>query len=229
MGSQTYWLWWMWTNIVRHSSLQWAYDLASQPKDFIVNAILDSWCMMISHLLPFMMTIGMMSWVVQHDDQPPFAIVNKVNHSWMALLTIMSFPSSHVFHDVGPIMVWDSCWVEPHVDGWEHAMRFHTHTTQVFGLSKAIKYKVLGQVMDLNYSIWVITLGLAKQHQLLNSHPPTSHFVSLPPSTFHLEITHSCRGWHDIHVKVGDFKWAKHRWQHWDFTSRERAKDTMKV
>jgi len=34
----------------------------------------------------------------------------------------MTFPSSHVFHDVGPIMVWDSCWVEPHVDGWEHAM-----------------------------------------------------------------------------------------------------------
>jgi hypothetical protein len=157
---------------------QWAYDLASQPKDFIVNAILDSWCM---------------SWVVQHDDQPPFAIVNKVNHSQVALLTIMSFPSSHVFHNVDPIMVWDSCWVEPHVDGWEHAMGFHTHTTQIFGLSKAIKYKVLDQVMDLNCSIWVITLGLAKQHQLFNSHPLASHFVFLPPFTFHLKITHSCR------------------------------------
>ncbi len=161
------------------SLLQWAYDLASQPKEFIVNAILDSWCM---------------SWMVQHNDRPPFAIVNKVNHSQVALPKIMSFLSSHVFYHVGSIMVSDSFWVEPHVDGWECVMGFHTHTTWVFGLSKAIKYKILGQVMDLNCSIWVITLGLAKQHQLLNSHTPTSHFVSLPPFTFHLEITHSCRG-----------------------------------
>ncbi len=39
-------------------------------------------------------------------------------------------------------------WVEPNNEQ-EHVMGFHTHTTQVFGISKVIKCQVLGQVMDL--------------------------------------------------------------------------------
>ncbi len=60
-----------------------------------------------------------MSQVVQHDDQPQFAIVNKVGQPQIALPIIMNFRNSHVFYDDGPIMIWDSrysCWVEPNVD-----------------------------------------------------------------------------------------------------------------
>ncbi len=63
--------------------------------------------------------LGHMSQVVQHDDQPQFAIVNKVGQPQIALPIIMNFRNSHVFYDDGPIMIWDSrysCWVEPNVD-----------------------------------------------------------------------------------------------------------------
>ncbi len=60
-----------------------------------------------------------MSQVVQHDDQPQFAIFNKVGQPQATLPIIMNFRNSHVFYDGGPIMIWDSgysCWVERNVD-----------------------------------------------------------------------------------------------------------------
>jgi len=50
-----------------------------QHEGLIVNVILDPRCM---------------SQMVQHDDQPPFAIVNKVGQPQATLVTIMNFPSS---------------------------------------------------------------------------------------------------------------------------------------
>jgi hypothetical protein len=56
-----------------------------------------------------------MSQVVQHDDQPQFAIFNKVGQPQATLPIIMNFRN----YDGGPIMIWDSgysCWVERNVD-----------------------------------------------------------------------------------------------------------------
>jgi hypothetical protein len=57
---------------------------------FIVDVILD---------------LGHMSQMMQHDDQPFLAIVNKVGQPKVALPMIMNFPSSHVFCDDGPNMI----------------------------------------------------------------------------------------------------------------------------
>ncbi len=46
-----------------------------------------------------------MSQVVQHDDQPPFTIVNKVGQPQATLATIMNFPSSHASHNDGLGMI----------------------------------------------------------------------------------------------------------------------------
>ncbi len=56
-------------------------------KGFTMDVILDSRCM---------------SQVMKHADQPPLAIVKKVNQPWTTLPMNMNFPSSHVFHDDGP-------------------------------------------------------------------------------------------------------------------------------
>jgi len=59
--------------------------------------------------------LGHMSQVVQHDDQPQFAIFNKVGQPQATLPIIMNFRN----YDGGPIMIWDSgysCWVERNVD-----------------------------------------------------------------------------------------------------------------
>jgi hypothetical protein len=45
---------------------------------------------------------------VQHDDQPPLAMVNRVGLPWATLPTILSFPHSHAFWDDGPSMIWDA-------------------------------------------------------------------------------------------------------------------------
>jgi len=63
-------------------------------------------------------------------------------------------------------MIWDTkhlCWVEPNANEWKHVMGFHINSTIVFGLFKAIKHYFFNEIMDLNYFIWLINLGLAKQ------------------------------------------------------------------
>jgi hypothetical protein len=65
------------------------------------------------------------------------------------------------FCDNGPSMFWDSkhsCWAKPNVKKRKWVTWFHISTTHVFGLSKAIKYWFLSQVIDLNYLTWVIFL-----------------------------------------------------------------------
>ncbi len=49
--------------------------------------------------------LGHMSQVVQDDDQPQFAIVNRVGQPQSTLPTIMNFQNSHAFHDDGLIMI----------------------------------------------------------------------------------------------------------------------------
>jgi hypothetical protein len=123
----------------------WTYDLISQPKGPIVNVILNSSCM---------------SQVVQHDDRPFLAIVNKVGQLWVVLPMIMNFWGSHIFHDDGLDMIWDSryfYWVQHNADEWKHVMgMFHTHMHYPnFWPIQAIRCWVFDQVMDLNCFTWV--------------------------------------------------------------------------
>ncbi len=65
MKSHAHWLCWFWTNLTPLELLQWAFDLVPQHASLIVNVNLDT-----KHISQ-----------VQHDDQPPLAIVNNVGQS----------------------------------------------------------------------------------------------------------------------------------------------------
>jgi len=56
--------------------------------------------------------------------------------------------------------------MEPNADERERVMGFPTRVTSVPSISKASRRQVLGQAMDLNCLIWIVSLGMAKQHQL---------------------------------------------------------------
>jgi hypothetical protein len=51
---------------------------------------------------------------------------------------------------------------EPNADERKRAMGFSTGTTVVFGFSEATWRQLLGQVIDLNFLSWILSLGWAK-------------------------------------------------------------------
>jgi hypothetical protein len=84
----------------------------------------------------------------------------------MALPTFVSFLASHAYREGGPRLVWDTCsqqLVEPNADEKERVMGFPTGVTSVPSISEASRRQVLGQAMDLNCLIWIVSLGMAKQ------------------------------------------------------------------
>jgi len=58
----------------------------------------------------------------------------------LALLTFVSFPTSHAYREGGPGLVWDTCsqqLVKPNVDEKEHVMGFPTGVKLVPSISEA--------------------------------------------------------------------------------------------
>jgi hypothetical protein len=147
-------LWW--TNLAPAELLQSAVDRIKQP-DVYVSDILDP------HRAPRR---------VYHDDQVPLVVVNRKGEPQRALPTLVSFAHLYVFKDNGPRLVWDSTtheMVEPNTDERERAIGFPTGTTNVLGLSEHQRRFLLGQAMDLNYMIWIISLVVAEQKRLASS------------------------------------------------------------
>jgi hypothetical protein len=100
-----------------------------------------------------------------HDDQAPLAVVNRKGEPQRALPTLFSFACSYAFKDNGPGLVWDSTtqeMMEPNTNERERAMGFPTGTTNVPGLSKHQQRFLLGQAMDVNCLIWIVSLVIAE-------------------------------------------------------------------
>jgi hypothetical protein len=107
--------------------------------------------------------IGRRSQVVRVVDRSVMAMVNRMGQPRMALPTFVSFPTSHAYREGGLGLVWDSCsqWlVEPNADERERAMGFPIGVTSVLFIFEVSRRHVLGQVMDLNYLTWIVSLGL---------------------------------------------------------------------
>ncbi len=183
-------LWW--TNLLPKDVLRWAYETIPRSFHLIVDSILD---------------IGRCSQVVRVVDRSPMAVVNRVGQPKMALPTFVSFPTSHAYKEGGPGLVWDTClqWlVEPNVDERERVMGFHTRVTSVPFISKASHRQVLGQVMDLNCLIWIVSLGMAEQHQFKATFVVVTPLVSSLPT---MTIEASARG---------EESYTFHPWSTWD-------------
>lgn len=109
---------------------------------------------------------------VYHDDQAPLAVVNRKGEPQRALPTLVSYAQSYAFKDNGRGLVWDSMtqeMVEPNADEQERAMGFPTGTTNIPGISESQHRFLLGQAMDLNYLIWLVSLVVAEQKRLASS------------------------------------------------------------
>jgi hypothetical protein len=109
---------------------------------------------------------------IYHDDQAPLAVVNRKGEPRRAFLTLVSFARSYAFKDNGPGLVWDSIMqemVEPNAEERERAMGFPTGTTNVHGISEQQRRFLLGQAMDLNYLIWVVSLVVAEHRRLAST------------------------------------------------------------
>jgi hypothetical protein len=72
--------------------------------------------------------------------------------------------------------------MEPNIDERECAMGFLTGVTLVLSISEASRQQVLGQAMDLNYLIWIVSLGMAKQCWLRTTFVVVIPLVSLLPT-----------------------------------------------
>jgi hypothetical protein len=89
-----------------------------------------------------------------------------------ALPTLVSFARSYAFKDNRFGLVWDSTtqeMVEPNADECKRAMGFSTGTLQVLDISEQQRRFLLGQAMDLNCLIWVISLVVVEQQRLASS------------------------------------------------------------
>ncbi len=78
--------------------------------------------------------LGRHFYIVQHDNQPPLAMVKKVGLPQVALFTLLSFSQSQAFWDGSLGMIWDanlSKMEEPKVDGRKQAVGFCTSITIV--------------------------------------------------------------------------------------------------
>jgi len=127
-----------------------AYETLPRSSHLIVDSILD---------------IGRHSQVVKIVDRSPMVMVNRVGQPRMALPTFVSFLASHAYREGGPRLVWDTCLqqlVEPNADERKRAMGFPTGMTFVPFISEASRRQVLGQAMDLNCLIWIVSLGMAE-------------------------------------------------------------------
>jgi len=112
-------------------------------------------------------------------------VVNRVGQPRMAFPTFVSFPASHAYREGGARLVWDTCsqWlVEPNAEERERAMGFPTGVTSVPSISEASCRQVLGQAMDLNCLTWIVSLGMAEQHQLKTTSIVVTPLVSLLPT-----------------------------------------------
>jgi hypothetical protein len=147
-------LWW--TNLAPAELLQLAVGRIKQP-DVHVSDILDP------HRAPQR---------VYHDDQAPLAVINCKRELRKALPTLVSFVRSYAFKDNGPGLVWDSTtqeMMEPNADERERAMGFSTGTTNVLGLLEHQQQFLLGQAIDVNCLIWIVSLVVAEQKRLASS------------------------------------------------------------
>jgi hypothetical protein len=102
---------------------------------------------------------------VYHDDQAPLAVVNCKGEPRRALPTLVSFARLYAFKDNGLGLEWNSTkqeMVEPNADERERAMGFPTGTTNVLGLSEHQRRFLLGQAMDVNCMIWIVSLVVAE-------------------------------------------------------------------
>jgi hypothetical protein len=60
-------------------------------------------------------------------------------------------------------MIWDSNssnMEDPNANEMEQAMGFHISTTTMWGISKKVHRRILGQVMDINCVTWLFCLIL---------------------------------------------------------------------
>jgi hypothetical protein len=147
-------LWW--TNLAPAKLLQSAIGRTRRP-DVYVSDILDP------HRTPR---------CIYHDDQAPLAVVNRKGEPRRAFPTLVSFARSYAFKDNGPGLVWDSItqeMVEPNADERERAMGFPTGTNNVYGMSEQQRRFLLGQAMDLNCLIWVVSLVVVEQRRLAST------------------------------------------------------------
>jgi hypothetical protein len=109
---------------------------------------------------------------VYHDDQASLAVVNRKEEPRRVLPMLVSFACLYAFKDNGPGLVWDSTtqeMVEPNADERERAMDFSTGTTNVPGLLEHQRRFLLGQAMDVNCLIWIVSLVVAEQKRLASS------------------------------------------------------------
>ncbi len=82
-----------WINLVLLEILQSAYKLISRSPTCLVDDILD---------------LGWHFFVIQHDERPPLAMVNKVGLPRATLPTLLSFLCFHAFQNGGSSMTWES-------------------------------------------------------------------------------------------------------------------------
>ncbi len=116
-------LWW--TNLVPREVLRHAYETMPRSFHLIVDSILD---------------IGRRSQVVRVANRSPMAVVNRMGQPRMALPIFSNFPTSHVYKEGGPGLVWDTCsqrLVEPNVNERERAMGFPIGMTSVPSIFEA--------------------------------------------------------------------------------------------
>jgi hypothetical protein len=71
--------------------------------------------------------------------------------------------------------------VEPNINERERAMGFLTGVTSVPSIFEVSRRQVLGEAMDLNCLTWIVSLGMAEQHQLKATFVVVTHLVSSLP------------------------------------------------
>jgi hypothetical protein len=128
--------------------LKVAYSQVVRLAGLIVDDILDA---------------GRRSQVVERNDLPPLAVVNKVGSPRATLPTIVSFTASHAYQQGGSGLVWDEKLhqlVEPNADERECAMGFPTGTIVVPGFSEATRRQLLWASSRLEFLELDIKLGM---------------------------------------------------------------------
>ncbi len=71
--------------------------------------------------------------------------------------------------------------MEPNINERERAMGFLTGVTSVPSIFEVSRRQVLGEAMDLNCLTWIVSLGMAEQHQLKATFVVVTHLVSSLP------------------------------------------------
>jgi len=178
--------------LVAKGGLRQAYETLPQSSHLIVDSILD---------------IGRSSHVVRIADRSPMAAMNQMGQPRMALPTFVSFLASHSYKEGGPKLVWDTCsqrLVEPNVDKRKCAMGFPIGMTSIPSILEASRRQVLGQIMDLNYLTWIVSLGMVEQCWLRATSVVVTPLVSSLP-TMTVEASAG-----------GEESCAFHPWSTWD-------------